>query len=57
MNLAQETEKFRTELVECINGSNVPVTVKRYVINDIRMELEGIYQQQLAAKESEEASE
>ena len=57
MNIAKQTEKLKKNIVGAINGSPLPITLKKYVMADIYRELEIEYMKQLSAKESEPENE
>lgn len=50
MNINQEIEQVRNNIVSVINNSNMPIGVVYYVMKDIMSEIELSYQKVLVAK-------
>lgn len=57
MNIAKETEKLKQSLVNAINSSGLPITIKKYVASDIYAELNMAYCNQVAANDNEGSEE
>ena len=51
MNINQEIEQVRNNIVSVINNSNMPIGVVYYVMKDIMSEIELSYQNVLVAKD------
>ena len=51
MNINQEIEQVRNNIVSVINNSNMPIGVVYYVMKDIMSEIELSYQKVLVAKD------
>ena len=54
MNINQEIEQVRNNIVSVINNSNMPIGVVYYVMKDIMSEIELSYQKVLVAKDEDE---
>lgn len=54
MNINQEIEQVRNNIVSVINNSNMPIGVIYYVMKDIMSEIELSYQKVLVAKDEDE---
>lgn len=53
MNINQEIEQVRNNIVSVINNSNMPIGVIYYVMKDIMSEIELSYQKVLVAKDED----
>lgn len=53
MNINQEIEQVRNNIVSVINNSNMPIGVVYYVMKDIMSEIELSYQKVLVAKDED----
>ena len=53
MNINQEIEQVRNNIVSVINNSNMPIGVVYYVMKDIMSEIELSYQKVLVAKDKD----
>lgn len=53
MNINQEIEQVRNNIVSVINSSNMPIGVVYYVMKDIMSEIELSYQKVLVAKDED----
>ena len=53
MNINQEIEQIRNNIVSVINNSNMPIGVVYYVMKDIMSEIELSYQKVLVAKDED----
>ena len=53
MNINQEIEQVRNNIVSVINNSNMPIGVVYYVRKDIMSEIELSYQKVLVAKDED----
>ena len=53
MNINQEVEQVRNNIVSVINNSNMPIGVIYYVMKDIMSEIELSYQKVLVAKDED----
>ena len=53
MNINQEIEQVRNNIVSVINNSNMPIGVVYYVMKDIMSEIELSYQKVLLAKDED----
>ena len=53
MNINQEIEQVRNNIVSVINNSNMPIGVIYYVMKDIMLEIELSYQKVLVAKDED----
>ena len=57
MNINQEIEQVRNNIVSVINNSNMPIGVVYYVMKDIMSEIELSYQKVLVAKDEDAKNE
>ena len=53
MNINQEIEQVRNNIVSVINNSNMPIGVVYYVMKDVMSEIELSYQKVLVAKDED----
>ena len=53
MNINQEIEQVRNNIVSVINNSTMPIGVVYYVMKDIMSEIELSYQKVLVAKDED----
>ena len=53
MNINQEIEQVRNNIVSVINNSNMPIGVVYYVMKDIMSEIELSYQKVLVVKDED----
>ena len=53
MNINQEIEQVRNNIVSVITNSNMPIGVVYYVMKDIMSEIELSYQKVLVAKDED----